>query len=250
MGKNKESSDINNIEKKEGKGGSLRAELISWVQIIAAAIVIAFFLNNFIIANSTIPTGSMKDTIMENDRVMGLRLAYTFGDPQRGDIAIFDFGWICNRCKVAMGEGEAPETCPYCGQEITRPDTLYYVKRVIGMPGDKIEIRKADESEYVKASEITEAPVGSFEDITPDTLLVTAEVYVNGEKLEEPYLNEPMLYTGDMDFEVPEGCYFMMGDNRNNSEDARFWRDPYIPKDRMIAKVYFRYWPGIKWLDE
>ena len=236
---------------------SLRSEIISWIQIIIAAFIIAFLLNNFVIANSTIPTGSMKDTIMEGDRVMGLRLTYTFGEPKRGDIAIFDFGWICPDCGKAMGEGkEAPETCPLCGESIGRADTLYYVKRVIGLPGDKIEIR-AEGS--VRVGDITEAPPGSLVKRNPDGTvvpldsneeLVTAAVYVNGEKLSEPYLKEPMLYTGDQEFEVPEDCYFMLGDNRNNSEDARYWNDPYIPEDRMLAKVYFRYWPGIKWLDE
>ena len=232
------------------KKPSLKSEILSWIQVIVAAFVLAFLLNTFVIANSTVPTGSMKDTIMEHDRVIGSRLSYTFGDPERGDIAIFEFGWICNRCNVAMGEGEAPETCPYCGQEITRPKTLYYVKRVIGLPGDKIEIRKADESEYVTAAEVTEVPPGSLDNVDPSAKLVTAAVYVNGERLEEDYIKEPMLYMGDQTFEVPEGCYFMLGDNRNNSEDARFWNDPYISKDKMIAKVLFRYWPGIKWLDD
>ena len=226
---------------------SLRSEIISWIQIIIAAFIIAFLLNNFVIANSTIPTGSMKDTIMEGDRVMGLRLTYTFGEPKRGDIAIFDFGWICPDCGVAMGEGEAPEICPYCGAEIGRAKTLYYVKRVIGLPGDKIEIKQEGR---VLVGDITEAPPGSLAGLSEDTELVTAAVYVNGEKLSEPYLKEPMLYTGDQEFEVPEDCYFMLGDNRNNSEDARYWNDPYIPEDRMLAKVYFRYWPSIKWLDE
>ena len=54
-----------------------------------------------------------------------------------------------------------------------------------------------------------------------------------------------MLYTGDMEFIVPEGCYFMMGDNRNNSLDARYWDNPYIEKEKIIAKVIFRYYPGI-----
>ena len=51
-----------------------------------------------------------------------------------------------------------------------------------------------------------------------------------------------MLYTGDMSFEVPEGCYFFLGDNRNNSLDARYWNNSYIEKEKIIAKVLFRYW--------
>ena len=251
-GRDMENKDIETKEKKT----SIRSEIISWIQILVAAFIIAFLLNNFIIANSTIPTGSMRDTIMEGDRVMGLRLSYTFGKPERGDIAIFDFGWICPHCPsdyAAMGEGEAPEVCPLCGNEIGRAKTLYYVKRVIGMPGDKVEIRANEidgETVTVKVSEITEAPAGSFEGIDPEAELVTAAVYVNGERLDEPYLNEPMLYTGDQTFEVPEDHYLMLGDNRNNSQDARYWNDPYISDDKLVAKVYFRYWPSPKWLDQ
>ncbi len=72
---------------------------------------------------------------------------------------------------------------------------------------------------------------------------MAASVYVNGEKLSDDYLREPMLYTGDMKFEVPEGCYFFLGDNRNASLDARYWEESYISKDKIIAKVLFRYFP-------
>ena len=66
------------------KKPSLKSEILSWIQVIVAAFVLAFLLNTFVIANSTVPTGSMKDTIMEHDRVIGSRLSYTFGDPERG----------------------------------------------------------------------------------------------------------------------------------------------------------------------
>ncbi len=214
------------------------AEILSWIEVLAIAVVIALFCNNVIIANSTVPTGSMENTIQQNDRVIGSRLSYTFGEPERGDIAIFKFGWICNHCKVAMGEGAAPETCPNCGKEIDNPKTLYYLKRCIGVPGDTVEI-KAEGS--VAQSELGYNP-GLDMSRGGDAKLVTAAVYVNGEKLQEDYLNEPMLYTGDMSFEVPEGCYFFLGDNRNNSLDARYWNNSYIEKEKIIAKVLFRYW--------
>ena len=74
-------------------------------------------------------------------------------------------------------------------------------------------------------------------------LIMEGIVYVNGEKLTEEYLHEPMLYTGDMRFTVPEGSYFLLGDNRNQSLDARYWNNHYIEKSKIIAKVYFRYFP-------
>jgi signal peptidase I len=228
-------------EKKKEMGPVLR-EILSWVEVIVAAFAIAFLCNTLVIANSTVPTSSMESTIMEGDRVIGLRLAYTFGEPERGDISIFKFGWICNRCNVAMGEGTAPEICPHCGKEINHPKTLYYLKRCIGVPGDKVEI-VAEGS--VAQSEISYNP-GLDLSRGSDAQLMTAAVYVNGEKLQEDYLNEPMLYTGDMSFEVPENCYFFLGDNRNNSLDARYWKESYISKDKIIAKVLFRYWRSPK----
>lgn len=231
-------------EWKESLPGVL-ATILDWVEIFVIAAAIALFMNNVIIANSQVPTGSMETTIEIGDRVIGSRLAYTFGEPKRGDIAIFKFGWKCNVCRYAMGEAPAPEICPYCGQKITHPQTVYYVKRVIGLPGDVIEI-KADGScaQTDIVSEARESVMLSGAEASKP--LVTAAVYVNGEKLAEDYLREPMLYTGDMKFEVPADSYFLMGDNRNNSLDARFWNNHYIVKEKMIAKVLFRYWPGIK----
>lgn len=66
-------------------------EILSWLQIIVAAVVIAFVLNNFVIANSRIPTGSMENTIMSHSRVIGSRLSYIKDDPERGDIVIFRY---------------------------------------------------------------------------------------------------------------------------------------------------------------
>ena len=76
-------------------------------------------------------------------------------------------------------------------------------------------------------------------------------VYLNGSDtpLDEPYIAEPMENEPAMHFEVPEGCYFMMGDNRNYSNDSRRWEHPYVKRDKLVAKVLFRYFPGFKWLD-
>ena len=179
--------------------------------------VIAFVLITFVIANSEIPTGSMENTIMTKSRVIGSRLHYTFGSPKRGDVAIFVFGWQCPECGV-MVEGDKQEVCPACDSEIgRRGKTVYYVKRVIGMPGDTIDI--ADGKVYLNGSD------------TP---------------LDEPYLAEPMDPSETFHFEVPEGCYFMMGDNRNYSLDARYWNNPYISEDKMVAKVLFTYFPSFK----
>ena len=75
-------------------------------------------------------------------------------------------------------------------------------------------------------------------------------VYINGEKYQENYLNEPMIVDSKMykpvDVVVPDGCYFMMGDNRNNSEDSRYWPNKFLAKKDIEARAYFIYWPLYK----
>ena len=206
----------NNEKEKKEKTGWV-AELISWVQVLVSAAVIAFVLTTFVIANSEIPTGSMENTIMAGSRVIGSRLHYKFSEPERGDVAIFVFGWQCPQCGAII-EGDKQDTCPACGSEVgKRGHTIYYVKRVIGMPGDVIDI-------------------------------IDDKVYLNGSDtpLDEPYLAEPMNQHETYHFEVPENCYFMMGDNRNYSLDARYWQNHYISRDKMVAKVFFEYFPTPK----
>ncbi len=173
---------------------NLKKELISWVQVFVTAALIALFINHFIIANSQVPTGSMETTIMPGDRVIGSRLSYRFGDPERGDIAIFI----------------------YPDDEALGIKT-YYVKRIIGMPGDTVDI-------------------------------VDGQVYLNGSDvpISEPYLREPMEPEPPQHFEVPEDCYFMMGDNRNHSNDSRRWRNHFVKREKLVAKVLIQYFPKIR----
>lgn len=222
---------------------TLLGEIIDWVKVIAVAAVLAFCLNNFIIANSTIPTGSMQDTIMAGARVFGSRLKYTFGEVERGDIAIFVYGYKCKGCGQSYRETDQG-VCPYCGREDKKNSVVYYVKRVIGMPGDHIEIRQTGTAD---ASEFHNIRIGKNADGSSVEVPI-GTVYVNGEAITETYLPEPMIVDGQqfpaVDVTVPEGSYYMLGDNRNNSLDARYWGEyNMVSRDKMVAKVYFKYWP-------
>ena len=108
----------------EAQQPTLLGEIIDWVKVIAVAAVLAFCLNNFIIANSTIPTGSMQDTIMAGARVFGSRLKYTFGEVERGDIAIFVYGYKCKGCGQSYRETDEG-VCPNCGREDKKNSVVY-----------------------------------------------------------------------------------------------------------------------------
>lgn len=168
----------------EKKQGWLR-EMLPYVLLLGGVLLFRIF----ILINATIPTESMENTIMSGTRVMGLKCSYWFSEPERGDVIVF----------------QAPD----------EPD-IPYVKRVIGLPGETVEI-------------------------------VDGITYIDGQVLEEGYLAEPMKGSFGP-YVVPEGAYFMMGDNRNHSLDARYWQNTYVYQDAILGKVYFSYWPKINWI--
>lgn len=160
-----------------------------WILLISICLLTVFVLKTKVIITANVPTGSMLDTIQLEDKVLGNRLAYIKDDPQRGDIVIF----------------YAPD----------ETDGTKYIKRLIGLPGEKVVIK--DAHIYIDDNE------------TP---------------LKETYLPEEWEYENDeMEFEVPEGAYLFFGDNRNESLDAREWENTYVYKEDIIAKAECVYFP-------
>lgn len=180
------------IEITEKKKKSFFREVLEFVIPIILAVAIALFLKNCVIANAKVPTGSMLNTIQEGDRIIASRLAYLNDDPERYDIIIFKY----------------PDD-----------ESQYFVKRVIGLPGETVNI--VNGIVYVTKTDGTT--------IQLDDSFVTNCVPVGNFG---PYV-------------VPEDSYFMLGDNRNNSEDSRYWENKYVKKGKIIGKVLFRYYPTI-----
>ncbi|MFI3230609.1 MAG: signal peptidase I [bacterium] len=190
--KNKEDNKVKNkkniqkeVDNEQAK--SIKEHIFEWVKTIFIAFLAAYIITNFIIVNALIPTSSMVNTLMPEDRIIASRLSYIFLEPERGDIIIFKF----------------PDD-----------ESLLYVKRVIGIAGDTINI-------------------------------IDGNVYVNNILLDEPYLPEKMLGSFGP-YLVPEDSYFALGDNRNNSLDSRAWQNTFVHKDKILGKAIFKYYPKLE----
>lgn len=176
----------NEIKENKEKNPKKMSSAVEWVIVIAIAVALALFINFVIIINSTVPTSSMENTIMPGDRILGLRVTYWFNEPKYGDIIVFKY------------PDNPSET---------------FVKRVIGVPGDVVEIK-------------------------------AGVTYINGEAITENYLKEEQFASDYGPYEVPEDSYFVMGDNRNNSKDSRFWTTThFVPKKNILGRAYLCYWP-------
>lgn len=178
------------------------------VFVVVAVIIIRFFIGEL----RWIPSGSMHPTLIEKDRLFVEKITKWWRPLQRGDIVVFyppD-----EALKKDVFSLLARLTGIFCKD-------IAYIKRIVGMPGDKFEIRLDELGGHY--------------------------VYINDKELSEPYIlssSDWISCTDDMycgPFTVPEGTYFMMGDNRGNSQDSRFWG--FLPKERIIGRSVFIFWP-------
>ena len=177
-------NDADEDSEAESKSGGIR-EILGWLILMSLAVGAAFVLNRFVIMKTEIVSGSMIPELQIDDRVIANRLAYLFSDPKRGDVIFF----------------AAPDD-----------ESEIFVKRVIGLPGDKVEI-------------------------------ISGKVYINDSEtpLDEPYLNEKPRKENNGPYYVPADSYFVMGDNRNISKDSRAWENTFVSKDKIYAKAWFGY---------
>ena len=189
---------------------NVKREIRDWILVIVFAVAATLFIKNFILVNAGVPTSSMVSLIDPGDRLIGFRLAYVFDGPERGDVVIF---------RYPIDEKQK------------------FIKRVIGLPGETVEIREG-------------------------------KIYIDGslEPLEEDYLPEEWVVNNDgLYYEVPEDAYFVLGDNRNISKDARYWAQEalslglastpeeaekytYVTDKQLMGKAIFKYYPRFELL--
>ena len=207
---NEEFRELTDGKEKEDrkKVSGPREIILNLLGIFVTAFILSQVMVHFVLINAEVPSESMENSIKPGDRLFGFRLAYTFHDPERFDVVIFQY---------------------------PVDEEQNFIKRVIGLPGETVEIREG-------------------------------KIYIDGasEPLEEPYL--PEQWTRDNDgyiFKVPGDSYLMLGDNRNISLDARFWAQralaehvaateeeaqqyAFVSDQQILGRAVVKYYPGFK----
>ena len=158
------------------------------------AVALALAIRTFIMAPFKIPSGSMRPTLIEGDRILVNKFLYRFREPQRGEIIVFRY----------------PDN-------IKRP----FIKRLVGLGGDAVEIREG-------------------------------KIIVNGEELDgagifhtNHYNNDGPYGQANQPIKVPDGEYYVLGDNSDSSHDSRFWG--FVPKPLLIGRAICIFWPIKRW---
>ena len=157
------------------------------LKTIGLSAVLAIGIRQFVAEARYIPSGSMLPTLQINDRLIVDKLSYRFNIPQRGDIVVFSPTSTLEKQNFHDA----------------------FIKRVIGLPGDKVEVQGG-------------------------------RVYVNDQALRENYIEEDPQYQWGPQT-VPTGSYLVLGDNRNNSYDSHYWG--FVPREKIIGRAVVRFWP-------
>jgi signal peptidase I len=195
---------------------SLASSLVELVVIVVIALGLALAIQAFVVKPYRIPSGSMLPTLHINQRILVDRIGSHFTSPKVGDIIVFhppkNYADGCADPKEGQDPAGQDATRP-CGVAGTQPSSETFVKRVVGLPGDRIAI----DNGHVIRNGVPEK----------DSYIVPC----NG----APACNFPSTIT------IPRGEYYMLGDNRPDSEDSRFWGP--VPKKWIIGEAFMTYWP-------
>ena len=189
--------------------------LVEYGKSFFPVLFIVLVLRSFLVEPFQIPSGSMKPTLDVGDFILVNKFSYGIrlpvidkkiievGDPKRGDVMVFRY---------------------------PSDPTVNYIKRVVGLPGDKIRYT-SDKKLYINDQLVAEQLVGN----EPGTLGSAALYKEKLGEVEHMIRKEMSRYRAppDKEWTVPAGHYFMMGDNRDNSNDSRYWDDPNIPKNEL-----------------
>ncbi len=185
----------------------------SWIIEFISVVLVVLLLRAYVVQAYNIPSGSMKPTLLVGDFILVNKLVYDLSEPKRGDIVVFK--WPVN-------------------------PKIDFIKRIIGMPGDVIEVK--DYQVYINGKPLPLKKVGEvYED--GNKKLIFEETLPNGVKHKIALYEDPIMLRKDVPQTViPDGYYFVMGDNRDNSEDSRYWG--FLPRENIVGKAFVVYFSG------
>jgi signal peptidase I len=168
----------------------MRYFMKEWVEPIVIAVILALIIRTFIVQAFKIPTGSMRMTLMEGDRILVSKFIYKFKEPKRGDVIVF------------------------VSPEDKKKD---FIKRLIGLPGEKVEISNG-------------------------TILINGKAVDSDSVMRERYYyNRGDFGRENQIIQIPDDAYYVLGDNSISSRDSRYWG--FMPKKYLIGKAFLIYWP-------
>jgi signal peptidase I len=184
-------------------------EVWQWTGAILLAVIITFVIRGFIFEPVYVQGESMENTLSTSQRLLVYKLGYYFNPPSRGDIIVLQYQeGFTSRIPLI-------KDLNIIRKAVTSLSEVDYIKRVIAVPGDELEIKN------------------------------DGNVYLNGKKLDEPYIKETCSTyssSGELHMIIPEGYVFAMGDNRQHSKDSR--QIGLIGFERIKGKAVFRAWPA------
>jgi signal peptidase I len=201
------------IRKQRSK--SLVASIVELVVIVVVALGLALAIQAFVVKPYRIPSGSMEPTLKIGQRVLVNRIGMDFGGPSVGSIVVFHppEGADNERCGRTVGPGEA------CSQAIEKKSSVNFIKRVVAGPGDEM---------FIKEGHVYRKAKGT-----------SAFVREKDSYIRECGANPQCSFLKPI--RIPAGHWFMMGDNRGESDDSRFWGP--VPTSWIIGEAFFTYWP-------
>lgn len=194
----------NPVIKKENEVESEKSLVREVVETIILALILAFALRTFVIQAFYIPSGSMENTLLPGDMILVNKFIYYFTDIKRGDIIVFKY---------------------------PNDPSKDYIKRVVGLPGDNLEIKNGDV--YINDKFYDEKYT---KEKAADDMIMHAHIERSGDAK-----TTGASVSAQSKIKVPEGKLFVMGDNRNNSQDSRFWG--YLSQSSLKGKALVIYWP-------
>lgn len=179
--------------------------------VAATALVLVVLIQQFVIKPYKIPSLSMAPTLIEGQRVLVNRLGAYVGTPGLGHVVVFRPPAGADRADASLQCGQPKPITQACGVATPERSEQTFIKRVVGLPGDRIALEGG-------------------------------HVVRNGQKMPEPYAQSCALPQCNLSaITVPAGSYYLLGDNRDASGDSRFWGP--VPERNLIGRAVMTYWP-------